>query len=51
MSLGEMSKEKAREEFIKLLVNRCPMFEHYVEAHHVENEEKDRLRYSCFEHK
>jgi len=44
MSLGEMSKEQAREEFIKLLVNRCPMFEHYVEAHHVENEEKDRLR-------
>lgn len=44
MALGDMSKEEAMEEFIKLLTERCPMFQPYVEAHHVDNEEKDRLR-------
>lgn len=39
-----MSKEQAKEEFIKFLLERCPIFQHYLEAHHVENEEKDRLK-------
>ncbi|CAM4903063.1 unnamed protein product [Rotaria socialis] len=44
IALGDMSKEQAKEEFIKLLLERCPMFQHHLEAHHVENEEKDRLK-------
>jgi hypothetical protein len=44
VALGDMSKEQAKEEFIKLLIERGPMFKHYLEAHHVDNEEKDRLR-------
>ncbi|CAF0988567.1 unnamed protein product [Rotaria magnacalcarata] len=44
ITLGDMSKEQAKEEFIKLLLERCPMFQHHLEAHHVENEEKDRLK-------
>jgi len=39
-----MSKEQAKEEFIKFLLELSPMFGHYLEAHHVENEEKDRLK-------
>ena len=39
-----MSKEQAKEEFLKLLLERCPMFRPHIEAHHVDNEEKDRLR-------
>ncbi|CAF0923788.1 unnamed protein product [Rotaria sordida] len=44
IALGDMSKDQAKEEFIKLLLEHCPMFEHHLEAHHVENEEKDRLK-------
>ncbi|CAF0812281.1 unnamed protein product [Rotaria sordida] len=44
IALGDMSKDQAKEEFIKLLLERCPMFEHHLEAHHVENEDKDRLK-------
>ncbi|CAF3468862.1 unnamed protein product [Rotaria sp. Silwood1] len=44
IALGDMSKEQAKEEYIKLLLDHCPMFKHYLEAHHVENEEKDRLK-------
>ncbi|CAF0874770.1 unnamed protein product [Rotaria sordida] len=44
IALGDMSKDQAKEEFIKLLLERCRMFEHHLEAHHVENEEKDRLK-------
>jgi hypothetical protein len=39
-----MSKEQAKEEFIKFLLERCPTFQHHLEAHHVEIEEKDRLK-------
>jgi hypothetical protein len=44
MALGDMSKEQAKEEFVQFLLERCPMFRHHLEAHHVENEEKDRLK-------
>ncbi len=44
IALGDMSKDQAKEEFIKCLLERCPMFRHHLEAHHVENEEKDRLK-------
>jgi hypothetical protein len=39
-----MSKEQAKEEFIKFLLERCPLFRIHLEAHHVEHEEKDRLK-------
>jgi hypothetical protein len=39
-----MTKEQAKEEFIKLLLERCQTFRLHLEAHHVENEEKDRLK-------
>jgi len=39
-----MSKEQAMEEYIKLLLNRCPMFRIYLETQHTKNEEKDQLR-------
>lgn len=44
IALGDMSKDQAKEEFIKFLFQRCPTFRLHLEAHHVENEEKDRLR-------
>ncbi|CAF2470533.1 unnamed protein product [Rotaria sp. Silwood2] len=44
IALGDMSKEQAKEEYIKLLLERCPMFKPHLEAHHVESEEKDRLK-------
>ena len=44
ISLGDMSQDRAKEEFIKFLFERCPTFRLHLEAHHVENEEKDRLR-------
>jgi len=43
-SLGDMSKEQAKEEFVKFLLECCPTFRLHLEAHHVENEEKDRLK-------
>jgi len=39
-----MSKEQAKEEFVKFLLECCPTFRLHLEAHHVENEEKDRLK-------
>jgi hypothetical protein len=44
MALGDMPKEQAKEEFVKFLLERCPMFQHHLEAHHVEGEEKVRLK-------
>ncbi|CAF1331360.1 unnamed protein product [Adineta ricciae] len=44
IALGDMSQDRAKEEFIKFLFERCPTFRLHLEAHHVENEEKDRLR-------
>ncbi len=44
IALGDMTKEKAMEEYIKLLLDRCTMFRIYIETQHVENEENDRLR-------
>lgn len=44
IALGNMSKEQAKEDFIKLMLERCPMFQHHLEAHHVENEEQDRMK-------
>ncbi len=44
IALGDMTKEKAMEEYIKLLLDRCTMFRTYIETQHVENEENDRLR-------
>jgi acyl-CoA-binding protein len=44
IALGDMTKEKAMEEYIKLLLDRCAMFRTYIETQHVENEENDRLR-------
>ena len=46
MALGEMSKETAMEEYVKLLLGRCPIFRQYLEEQRVEVGEKDRLRYS-----
>ncbi|CAF1502939.1 unnamed protein product [Adineta steineri] len=43
-ALGDMSKDQAKEEFVKLLLERCPTFRLHLEAHHVENEEKERLK-------
>ena len=43
-ALGDMPKEQAKEQFIRLLLEICPMFGHHVEAHHVEDEEKIRLK-------
>jgi hypothetical protein len=39
-----MSKEKAMEEYIKILLDRCSIFRTYLENQNTENEEKDRLR-------
>ena len=39
-----MSKEKAMEEYVKILLNRYTIFRTYLENQHMENEEKDRLR-------
>ena len=44
ISLGDMSKEKAMEEYINLLLDRCLMFRTHLETLHVESEEKDQLR-------
>ncbi len=44
ISLGNMSKEKAMEEYIKFLLNRCSIFRIYLQTQHDQNEEKDRLR-------
>jgi hypothetical protein len=44
IALGDMSKEQAKEEYVKLLLEHCPMFKLHLEAHHVDNEEKDRLK-------
>jgi hypothetical protein len=44
ISLGDMSKEKAMEEYIKLLLNHCSIFRIYLENQHTENEEKYRSR-------
>jgi hypothetical protein len=44
ISLGDMSKEKAMEEYIRLLLNRYSTFRIFLQNQHVENEEKDRLR-------
>jgi hypothetical protein len=44
ISLGDMSKEKAMEEYIKILLDRCSIFRTYLENQNTENEEKDRLR-------
>lgn len=44
ISLGDMSKEEAMEQFINLLIERCPMFRPHIEAHHVDNEEKNRQK-------
>lgn len=44
MALGDMTKEQAREEFVKYLLERCPMFRLHLEAHHVESEEQERVK-------
>ena len=44
IALSDMSKEEAMQEFIQLLLDRCPMFKPYLQAHHVDNQEKDRLK-------
>lgn len=44
IALGDMSKEQAMEEYVKLLLARCSIFRIYLENQHSENEEKDRLR-------
>lgn len=36
------------EEYVKLLLDRCPIFRQYLEEQRVEVGEKDRLRYSLF---
>ena len=43
-----MSKETAIEEYVKLLLDRCPIFRQYLEEQRLEVGEKDRLRYSWF---
>ncbi|CAF0796377.1 unnamed protein product [Rotaria sp. Silwood1] len=44
IALGDMSKEQAMEEYVKLLLDRCPIFRTYLETQHVHNEDKDQLR-------
>lgn len=44
MALGDMTKEQAKEEFVKYLLERCPMFRLHLEAHHVESEEQERIK-------
>ena len=41
ISLGTMSKEKAMEEYVKLLLDRCPNFRIHL---HTQHDKKDRLR-------
>ena len=44
MALGDMTKEQAKEEFVKYLLERCPTFRLHLEAHYVESEEQERLK-------
>ncbi|CAF2402350.1 unnamed protein product [Rotaria sp. Silwood2] len=44
ITLGDMPKEQAMEEYVKLLLDRCSMFRIYLETQHMNNEDKDQLR-------
>ena len=44
-SLGDMSKESAMAEFIKLVDSQCGLLKPYVEAHKAENLEQIRKQY------
>ncbi|CAF3647940.1 unnamed protein product [Adineta steineri] len=44
ITLGDMTKEQAMEEYVKLLLERCPMFQTYIETQHNKTEEDNRLR-------
>lgn len=43
-NLGQMTKEDAMVEFIKLLNTCCPLFSPYVVSHKIEKEEQERKR-------
>ncbi|CAF1023421.1 unnamed protein product [Rotaria sordida] len=43
IALGDMSKEQAMEEYVKLLLDRCSMFRTYLETQHMKNQDKDQL--------
>ena len=42
VSLGDMSKEEAMTEFVRVLDGLCPLFKPYIEAHKTEKEEAER---------
>ncbi|KAL4238242.1 Golgi resident protein GCP60 [Mactra antiquata] len=44
MALGDMSKETAMSEFIKMLESLCPQFKPHIEAQKAEREEQERQR-------
>lgn len=45
ISLGDMSKTSAMEEFVKMLETLCPQFTPYVQAKRAEREEQQRKQY------
>lgn len=45
-NLGQMTKEDAMVEFIKLLNTCCPLFSPYVVSHKIEKEEQERKRWT-----
>ncbi|XP_074641767.1 Golgi resident protein GCP60-like [Tubulanus polymorphus] len=44
LTLGDMTKEVAMAEFVKLIDALCPLFKPYIEAHKTEQEEQEKRR-------
>jgi hypothetical protein len=44
IALGDMSKDKAMEEYVKLLFDRYSIFRDYLQAQRVTGEETDRIK-------
>jgi len=45
ISLGDMSKEAAMNEFVKMLEQLCPQFTPYVQAKRADKEDQERQKY------
>ena len=45
ISLGDMSKDGAMGEFVKMLDSLCPQFKPHIQAQKAEIEEQERKRY------
>ena len=43
-ALGDMSKETAMEEFVKMLDSICPLFKPYLQAQKAEEEKQAQLK-------